>query len=126
MRTVQGENTTYYGPYNIFNTVTYFFNEGAYRNILYANVAKDGQLRIGIRNTESNQWVVMDNVQLYYLGKNSQYAETAKIIDISCNETLSKEIQGYYDVAGNLLNAPKAKGITIVRYMDGHADKIIR
>lgn len=126
MRTVQGENTTYYGPYDIFNTVTYFFNEGAYRNILYANVAKDGQLRIGIRNTESNQWVVMDNVQLYYLGKNSQYAETAKIIDISCNETLSKEIQGYYDVAGNLLNAPKAKGITIVRYMDGHADKIIR
>ena len=35
------------------------------------------------------------------------------------------ELPVNYDVAGNRLSQPHAQGITIVRYKNGHAEKII-
>ena len=69
---------------------------------------------------KSQRWFIVSESEI----KNA--IEAASITEINNDEELSKEIEGYYDVAGNHLNAPQERGITIVRYKDGHAEKIIR
>ena len=109
---VEGLNATYWGPSNVVNSVSLFFEGGAYRNTLYANVGEDGKLCIGLRNTESDQWVVMDNVQLYYLGANSQYAADANgIVGVVANTAVKSQI---FTVNGAQVNKLQ-KGVNILK-----------
>ena len=110
---VEGLNATYYGPSNVVNSVSLFFEAGAYRNVLYANVGEDGKLCIGLRNTESDQWVVMDNVQLYYLGANSEYADDAAGIEGVLNSTKAVK-SAIFTVNGAQVNKLQ-KGINILK-----------
>ena len=54
-----------------------------------------------------------------------QVIEAAGITELNYDEELATEIEGYYDVAGNRLSQPHVQGITIVRYKNGHVEKII-
>ncbi|MBR4845083.1 MAG: hypothetical protein IKU98_01540, partial [Bacteroidaceae bacterium] len=50
----------------------------------------------------------------------------SNVTEVLNEDVLSSEVEGYYDISGNRLTRPNNKGVTIVKYMDGHAEKLIK
>ena len=69
-----GADSIYYVPNNMASAVTFFNDYEEYVNELYVEVV-DGTLTIGIKKEAqaSNDWVMMDNWKLYYLGTESKF-----------------------------------------------------
>ena len=61
--------------------------------------------------------LVIDGFRLYYYGNQSLSG-----IDDLRSESLSNEIEGYYDLNGMRLARP-VRGVTIIKYKDGHSEK---
>lgn len=68
---------------------------------------------------KSQRWYLLSGSEI------KKAIEASDITEINYDEELATEIEGYYDVAGNRLSQPHAQGITIVRYKNGHTEKII-
>ena len=71
-----GKNSSVgYFPDDRNETVAQYFQAGLYKNTLEVYVGLDGNLRIGVEkfnNNISNDWVVLDNWRLTYLGPTSE------------------------------------------------------
>ena len=69
-----GGDSIYYVPNTMASAVTFFNDYEEYVNELYVEVV-DGTLTIGIKKEvqASNDWVMMDNWKLYYLGTESKF-----------------------------------------------------
>lgn len=42
------------------------------------------------------------------------------------DDKIGTEVEGYYDITGARIDQPRANGVTIVRYKDGHSKKIFK
>ena len=73
-------------------------------------------------------WTMLGGVKLYYYGTEITKDEVTGIEDIyaEADAIYSTEVQAYYNVNGVQIPRPLAKGITIIRFKDGHTKKIIR
>ena len=80
----------------------------------YTYVGADGHLRLGFKNTahKVQDWYVVSNWELYYLGTDSKYAETTGIRDIESNDNVN--ISEVYTIDGRRVNGLQ-KGLNIVR-----------
>lgn len=122
---------------DINNQITYFFpnsrtharsrfdiSETTYLNEIYAYVASDGNLRIGIsnHNVKVNDWFVATNWKLYYLGTNSAYAAGTGISNVNNANTVSRE---FFTIDGRKANT-LSKGLNIVRYKDANGKTIVK
>lgn len=81
-------------------------NPDAYCNKVQVMVEEGGDLKFGLRKTVGigNDWLIFDDFELYYLGKNATTA--IKSVDNAAEQTI-------YNVAGQKLNTLQ-KGINIV------------
>ena len=80
----------------------------------YTYVGPDGLLRLGFKNTahKTQDWFVVSNWELYYLGKDSEHASATGIRDINSNESVN--FNEVYTVDGRRVNGLQ-KGLNIVR-----------
>ena len=105
---VQDGDNVYYYPSSmggfLFRTQS---DPTAYCNSVQIFVPQGGDLKLGIRKDAAigSDWVIMDDFELYYLGKSL----TTGIENVA-SEKVEKEI---YNLAGQRLNAPQ-KGINII------------
>ena len=90
----------------------------AYANSLTFYLSEEGNVEIGIRKLAAigNDWVIMDDWQLFYLGK-----EAPTAID-EVAEAAEGAVE-YYSVNGVKFDAPQ-QGINIVKYADGTTKKV--
>ena len=90
----------------------------AYANSVTFYLSEEGNVELGIRklNTIGQDWVIMDDFQLFYLGK-----EAPTAID-EVAEAAEGAVE-YYSVNGVKFDAPQ-KGINIVKYADGTTKKV--
>ncbi|MBR3091533.1 MAG: hypothetical protein IKG99_00775 [Bacteroidaceae bacterium] len=96
-----------------------YFKAGRYVNLLKAEFVSPRAITIGIKvplKTE-NDLLVVDGFRLFYYGNKSLTG-----IDDLKSDSLSNEVEGYYDLNGVRLAQP-GRGVTIVKYKDGHAEK---
>lgn len=80
----------------------------------YTYVGADGHLRLGFKNTahKVQDWYVVSNWELYYLGTDSKYAEATGIRDVESNDNVN--ISEVYTIDGRRVNGLQ-KGLNIVR-----------
>ncbi len=80
----------------------------------FTYVGSNGHLRLGFKNTahKVQDWFVVSNWELYYYGKDSQYAKTTGINDIDADEAVT--FNEVYTVDGRRVNGLQ-KGLNIVR-----------
>jgi len=80
----------------------------------YTYVGSNGLLRLGFKNTANrpNDWLVVSNWELYYHGKDSQYAGTTGVRDLENNDNVN--FNEVYTVDGRRVNGLQ-KGLNIVR-----------
>ena len=90
----------------------------AYANSLTFYLSEEGNVEVGIRKlaTIGGDWVIMDDWQLFYLGK-----EAPTAID-EVAEAAEGAVE-YYSVNGVKFDAPQ-QGINIVKYADGTTKKV--
>lgn len=93
--TAKFNSNTFTGP-NQLSSADGFFKNGYYNSEVTVKVAEDGKLRIGIKkiNKLGNDWVVVDNMKLTYLGNGSK-----------------KELSGDDATAIDIVEAPAQKAI---------------
>jgi hypothetical protein len=116
-----GTESKYSGIYVPGNNaaIEAYFNAGRYVNLLKADFVSPRVITIGVKvplKTE-NDLLVIDGFRLYYYGNQSLSG-----IDDLRSESLSNEIEGYYDLNGMRLARP-VRGVTIIKYKDGHSEK---
>lgn len=114
------EEVTYYYP----SSMQGFYqackkDPNAYANSVTFYLSEAGNVELGIRKeaTISADWIIMDDWQLFYLGKEAPTA---------ISEVAGNAAQGaveYYSVNGVKLNAPQA-GLNIVKYANGEVRKV--
>ena len=77
-------------------------------------------MTIGAKLTKKvdNDMLVIDGFKLFYLGAPKQTA----IRDVNM-ESLSNEVEGYYNLNGQRIAKP-GRGITIVKFKDGRSVKV--
>ena len=92
----------------------------AYANSLTFYLSEEGNVEIGIRKLAAigNDWVIMDDWQLFYLGK-----EAPTAIDEVAESAAVEGAVEYYTVNGVQISAPQ-KGVNIVKYADGTTKKV--
>lgn len=89
----------------------------AYINTVEVTIPEGGSIKLGIRKNEliGNDWVVMDNWKLFYLG-----ADPTAIENVA-NTTAASEIYNVAGVRQNSLN----KGINVVKMTNGTVRKVL-
>lgn len=92
----------------------------AYANSVIFYLSEAGNVELGIRKDAAigNDWVIMDDFELYYLGK-----EAPTAIDEVADAAEGQGAVEYYSVNGVKLNAPQ-QGINIVKYANGQVKKV--
>ena len=92
----------------------------AYANSLTFYLSEEGNVEIGIRKLAAigNDWVIMDDWQLFYLGK-----EAPTAIDEVAESAAVEGAVEYYTVNGVQISAPQ-KGVNIVKYANGETKKV--
>ena len=92
----------------------------AYANSVIFYLSEAGNVELGIRKDAAigNDWVIMDDFELYYLGKEAPVA-----IDEVADNAAAQGAVEYYSVNGVKLNAPQA-GLNIVKYANGEVRKV--
>ena len=92
----------------------------AYANSLTFYLSEEGNVEIGIRKLAAigNDWVIMDDWQLFYLGK-----EAPTAIDEVAESAAVEGAVEYYTVNGVQISAPQ-KGFNIVKYANGETKKV--
>ena len=98
-----------------------YLKAGRYDNLLKADITVDRVMSVGIKNTqkvESDQLVV-DGFQLFYYGNPDGTGIQEPMADSNATD-----IEGFYNVNGVRIAKP-IRGITIVKFKDGHSDKVI-
>lgn len=99
-----------------------YMNAGRYNNFVRLKATSASTLTIGLKNTYKvdNDLLFVDGFSLYYYG-NPNLSTDIK----GTGDGLSEEIEGYYDLSGVRLSGP-VRGITIVKYKDGHCVKLYK
>lgn len=94
-------------------------NYDAYLNSVIVYLPEGGALTFGIEKTAAsgNDWVIMDDFQLFYLG-----TEAPTAIDEVAEDAAEGAVE-YYSVNGVKLSAPQA-GFNIVKYANGQVKKV--
>lgn len=119
-----GTETTYLGLYDPTNVtaIKAYLNAGRYNSFVRFKATSASTLTIGLKNTYKvdNDLLFVDGFYLYYYG-NPNLSTDIKGTD----DGLSEEIEGYYDLSGVKLSSP-VRGITIVKYKDGHCVKLYK
>lgn len=92
----------------------------AYANSVTFYLSEAGNVELGIRKDAAipNDWVIMDDFELYYLGK-----EAPTAIDEVADAAEAQGAVEYYSINGVKLNAPQ-QGINIVKYANGQVKKV--
>lgn len=92
----------------------------AYANSVIFYLSEASNVELGIRKDAAigNDWVIMDDFELYYLGK-----EAPTAIDEVAGAEEGQGAVEYYSVNGVKLNAPQ-QGINIVKYANGQVKKV--
>ena len=92
----------------------------AYANSVIFYLSEAGNVELGIRKDAAigNDWVIMDDFELYYLGK-----EAPTAIDEVAGAEEGQGAVEYYSINGVKLNAPQ-QGINIVKYANGQVKKV--
>ena len=92
----------------------------AFANSVIFYLSEAGNVELGIRKDVAigNDWVIMDDFELYYLGK-----EAPTAIDEVAGAEEGQGAVEYYSVNGVKLNAPQ-QGINIVKYANGQVKKV--
>jgi hypothetical protein len=92
----------------------------AYANSLTFYLSEAGNVELGIRKdaTIGNDWVIMDDFELYYLGK-----EAPTAIDAVADNAAQGAAVEYYSVSGAKQNGLQ-QGINIVKYQNGEVKKV--
>ena len=92
----------------------------AYTNSVIFYLSEAGNVELGIRKDVAigNDWVIMDDFELYYLGK-----EAPTAIDEVAGAEEGQGAVEYYSVNGVKLSAPQ-QGINIVKYANGQVKKV--
>lgn len=100
-----GSDAEGYWPNNM-EAGHYYFAEGRYNNKVSVYVT-DGTLKLGVRNTANNEWVLIDNMRLTYYGENvdlTEYQEalTAKLDEaVALTDPMNKDVKAALDQAIN-------------------------
>lgn len=112
----EGADSIMYVPNNMAAGANFFNDYEEYGCELYANVT-DGTLRIGMKKEvqASNDWVMMDNFQLYYLGTESAHGVGELVLGTDAKVVKSE----VFSVGGARVNKLQ-KGLNIIRRT--HAD----
>lgn len=117
-----------------YNEVTYYFptstqgfysackkNPDAYNSSVLFYLPETGNIEVGISKNEGvkQDWVIMEQFELFYLGK---------VAPTAINEVVEATTEGegaveYYSIDGVKLNAPQA-GLNIVKYANGVVRKV--
>ena len=92
----------------------------AYANSLTFYLSEAGNVELGIRKdaTIGNDWIIMDDFELYYLGK-----EAPTAIDSVADNAAQGAAVEYYSVSGAKQNGLQ-QGINIVKYQNGEVKKV--
>ena len=92
----------------------------AYANSVIFYLSEAGNVELGIRKDAAigNDWVIMDDFELYYLGK-----EAPTAIDEVAGAEEGQGAVEYYSINGVKLSAPQ-QGINIVKYANGQVKKV--
>ena len=92
----------------------------AYANSLTFYLSEAGNVELGIRKkaTIGNDWIIMDDFELYYLGK-----EAPAAIDAVADNAAQGAAVEYYSVSGAKQNGLQ-QGINIVKYQNGEVKKV--
>ena len=92
----------------------------AYANSLTFYLSEEGNVEVGIRKlaTIGGDWVIMDDWQLFYLGKEAPTA----IDEVAEGAAIEGAVE-YYTVNGVQISAPQ-KGFNIVKYAGGTTKKV--
>lgn len=92
----------------------------AYANSVIFYISESSNIELGIKKKVAigNDWVIMDDFELYYLGKEAPVA----IEEVAGNAAAQGAVE-YYSVNGVKLNAPQA-GLNIVKYANGEVRKV--
>ena len=118
-----GNESKYSGIYVPGNNaaIEAYLKAGRYKNLLKAEFITARAITIGVQMPQKieNDMLVVDGFRLYYYGNQSLSG-----IDDLESEPLSNEVEGYYNLNGVRLAQP-VRGIIIVKYKDGHAEKIL-
>lgn len=92
----------------------------AYVNSVTFYLSEAGNVELGIRKDAAigNDWVIMDDFELYYLGK-----EAPTAIDAVADNAAQGAAVEYYSVSGAKQNGLQ-QGINIVKYQNGEVKKV--
>ena len=92
----------------------------AFANSVIFYISESSNIELGIKKTKAigSDWVIMDDFELYYLGK---VAPTA-IEEVAGNADAQGAVE-YYSINGVQLSAPQP-GLNIVKYANGEVRKI--
>ncbi len=95
-------------------------NPTAYANSVIFYLSEASNVELGIRKDAAigNDWVIMDDFELYYLGK-----EAPTAIDEVAGAEEGQGAVEYYSINGVKLSAPQ-QGINIVKYANGQVKKV--
>ena len=117
-----GNESLYSGIYVPTNSVAIeaYLNAGRYDNLLKLNQIATRAITVGVKQTQTveNDMLVLDGFKLFYYGD-----PTLTDIKELDSDALSHEVEGYYNLNGQRIAQP-ARGITIVKYKDGHSMKM--
>jgi hypothetical protein len=115
------EEVTYYYPASMQGFYQACKKDAkAYANSVIFYISESGNIELGINKKEAigGDWIIMDDFELYYLGKEAPVA-----IDEVADNAAAQGAVEYYSVNGVKLNAPQA-GLNIVKYANGEVRKV--
>ena len=117
-----GSESAYSGIYVPTNnaTIEAYLSAGRYDNLLKAEQTTTRVMTVGLKKTQAvdNDLLVLDGFQLFYYGD----PEKTGIEEVN-TEVLAREVEGYYNLNGTRITKP-VRGIIIVKFKDGHSEKI--
>ena len=115
----EGKYSGIYVPVND-DAIKAYLNAGRYDNLLIADHNTPRVIIIGIKQTQTvaKDMIVIDGYKLFYYGD-----PTLTGIDEQMTDTLSNEMEGYYNLNGMRISQP-GRGITIVKYKNGQSVKV--
>jgi hypothetical protein len=112
-------DTIAYVPNNVVAANGYMNEEGTERwlNKVVVKLSKDGVLRLGMKKQASvaGDWVIMDNFQLFYYGKDSQQIPYDDPSGIVATEQKARVLRTEYFTIGGMRTLAPQQGIAIMR-----------
>ena len=112
-------DTIAYVPNDVTSANGYINEKGANRwvNKVIVKLSKDGVLRLGMKKQAGvgNDWVIMDNFQLFYYGKDSQQTPYDDPSGIVATEQKARVLRTEYFTIGGMRTLAPQQGIAIMR-----------